>query len=53
MDSVLILFPDNLNVCRGGVDGSKINCFPREQSLNDLLYIAHEEKNVFVYKFMK
>ena len=40
----LILFPENLNVSGEGAretlrfEGSKINCFRRDQSLSDLLY---------------
>ena len=31
---------------------NKINCFPPDQPLSDLLYIAHEEK-LFPVQFMK
>ena len=32
-----ILFPENLNVSRDEVEGNKIHCSPRDQSLSDLL----------------
>ena len=36
------MFPENLNVSprhsRGKFEGNKINCFPRDQLLSDLLY---------------
>ena len=34
----LILFPQNVNVAEGKIEGNKINCCPRDQSLSDLLY---------------
>ena len=48
----LILFPDNLPRETFRLEGNKINCFPRDQSLSDLLY-SPRRKNIFVYKFLK
>ena len=48
----LILFPDNLPRETLRLEGNKINCFPRDQSLSDLLY-SPRRKNIFVYKFLK
>ena len=51
-DKKLILFPDNLPRETLRLGGNKINCFPRDQSLSDLLY-SPRRKNIFVYKFLK
>ena len=48
----LILFPDNLPRETFRLGENKINCFPRDQSLSDLLY-SPRRKNIFVYKFLK
>ena len=48
----LILFLDNLPRETLRLEGNKINCFPRDQSLSDLLY-SSRRKNIFVYKFLK
>ena len=48
----LILFTDNLPRETLRLVGNKINCFPRDQSLSDLLY-SPRRKNIFVYKFLK
>ena len=48
----LILFPDNLPRETFRLGENKINCFPRDQSLIDLLY-SPRRKNIFVYKFLK
>ena len=48
----LILFPDNLPRETLRLVGNKINCFPRVQSLSDLLY-SPRRKNIFLYKFLK
>ena len=48
----LILFPDNLPRETFRLGENKINCFPWDQSLSDLLYIPRR-KNIFVYKFLK
>ena len=48
----LILFPDNLPREIFRLGENKINCFPRDQSLSDLLY-SPRRKNIFVYKFLK
>ena len=38
--NLLILFPSNQSVSQTlRFEGNKINCFPRDQSLSDLLYI--------------
>ena len=51
-EKTLILFPDNLPRETLRLEGNKINCFPRDQSLSDLLY-SPRRKNIFVYKFLK
>ena len=48
----LILFPDNLPRETFRLGENKINCFPGDQSLIDLLY-SPRRKNIFVYKFLK
>ena len=52
LEKKLILFPDNLARETLRLEGNKINCFPRDQSLSDLLY-SPRRKNIFVYKFLK
>ena len=41
----LILFPDNLPWETLRLGGNKINCFPRDQSLSDLLYSPRRKKH--------
>ena len=48
----LILFPDYLPRETFRLGENKIKCFPRDQSLSDLLY-SPRRKNIFVYKFLK
>ena len=43
----LILFPSNLNVSRDEVEGNKIHCSPRDQSLSDLLNSKRKQKQNF------
>ena len=52
LEKKLILFPDNLPRETLRLEGNKINCFPRDQSLSDLLY-SPRRKNIFEYKFLK
>ena len=45
-----ILFPENLNVSRDEVEGNKIDCSPRDHSLNDLLYNKTKQNKSKIWK---